>query len=138
MSNNVLDMTIDELYPSPFLKAADLNGDTTLTITDLSMEKMGQSNEEKLVLYFRELVGKSLVLNKTNSKTIGKLYGSRVGDWRGKRITLFPTDVSFRGDMVPTIRIRPVVPASAPAGAAVVSHQAPAYTPPPPPENFPD
>jgi len=120
---NVLDTPIDVLFPSPWLKAGDLNGDTVLTIQRVNVEPVGMNKDEKLVLYFNE-VEKSLIMNKTNSTTVKGLYGAIPRNWIGKKITLFPTDVSFRGEMVEAVRIRPRVPA--------------VDVTPPEPETFPD
>jgi hypothetical protein len=57
------------------------------------------------VLFFRE-EEKGLVLNKTNTTIIAKLYGDDTDDWVGKPVTLYATEVQFQGDMVDAIRVR--------------------------------
>ena len=53
---------------------------------------------------------KKLWCNKTNGRTIAKLYG-KTENWIGKRITLFPTDTrGAGGQTVPCIRVRPNEP----------------------------
>ena len=59
---------------------------------------------------------KPLALNTTNTKTIIALYGKRVADWIGKRITLYPTQTQMyskdtkRMEKLDCIRVRAVAP----------------------------
>jgi len=114
MSANDEYPTIDDLFPSRFLKAIDLDGrDLTVTITDIDTEEVGHYRDKKPVLYF-DGGHKPLVMNKTNATSIGKLYGGNTRDWIGKKITLFETDVQFRGEWVKSVRVRPYVSQDAP------------------------
>jgi len=110
-------MKIDSLFPSKYLRASDLDGDTPVTMKSLIMEEINQ--EEKPVLYFGE-EAKGLVLNKTNGKIIGSLHGSETDNWPGKRIILYPTEVDFRGETVDAIRVRRQTPKN---GEVEVSNQ---------------
>lgn len=106
-------MKISQLFPSKYVKAADLGGKTvTLTIKELKVEKMGHGAEEerKPVLYFSNAT-KGLVLNRTNAMTIANLYGDESDEWRGKRISIYPTRVRAFGAMQDAIRIREEIPA---------------------------
>jgi hypothetical protein len=106
-------MKISQLFPSKFVKAADLNGKTiTLTIAKLVVEELGHGNEKerKPVLYFQKAT-KGLVLNRTNTMTIAGLYGDESDDWPGKRISIYPTRVRAFGSMQDTIRVREEIPA---------------------------
>lgn len=117
-------MRIDKLYPSKFLKAADLNGkQVTVTISKLVMEEMGfgSEKESKPCLYF-EKATKSLVLNRTNAMTISKLYGLESDLWTGKRITLIAVNVRAFGQMHETVRVKDSIP---PAPAAAAAQAAP-------------
>lgn len=99
---------ISDMYPSKWLRSADCeDGDLVLTIADIKQEKIGQGSQadDKWVLSFEE-EEKGLVLNKTNTNTIARLYGDDTDDWIGKQITLFATEVQFQGDMVEAIRVR--------------------------------
>jgi hypothetical protein len=110
------------LFPSLYLSAADLRGkDVNLTIGRLVVEDLRteRGSERKPVLFFREIEernkagqgeNKRLVLNKTNMKTIGKLYGFEANDWPGKRITLYATTCQSFGQIVDCIRVREVAP----------------------------
>ena len=73
--------------------------------------------EKKPILYFEETKAKAepgkekrLVLNKTNAMTIAKMHGHETDDWKGKRITLFPTTVEAFGQTVDCIRVRDTIP----------------------------
>ena len=106
-------MKISQLFPSKFVKAADLNGKTiTLTIARLVVEELGHGpeKERKPVLYFQKAT-KGLVLNRTNAMTIVTLYGDESDDWEGKRISIYPTRIRAFGAMQDTIRVREEIPA---------------------------
>lgn len=51
-----------------------------------------------------------LLLNKTNAKTIARLYGNSPAAWVGKMITLIPSTTSVGGEDVDCIRVRNEVP----------------------------
>lgn len=107
------DMKISQLFPSKFVKSADLNGKTvTLTIKELRVEELGHGTEKerKPVLYFSNAT-KGLVLNRTNAMTIAGLYGDESEEWKGKRISIYPTRIRAFGTMQDTIRIREEIPA---------------------------
>jgi hypothetical protein len=54
---------------------------------------------------------KPFIINRTNAKTITKLYDSPyTEDWAGKRITLYVAKVKVAGDVVDALRIRSTVP----------------------------
>src|SRR5262249_51566943 len=98
-------MHIDQLYPSRFLRCADLNGQPMrVVIKGLSREDV--SGEQKVVLSFTNSA-KGLILNKTNGRAIAKALGcDDTKDWRGKSITLVPAVTDFKGDTVDCIRVR--------------------------------
>lgn len=107
-------MRISQLFPSKYVKAADLNGKpVTLTIAKLVVEEMGHGaeKERKPVLYF-EKATKGLVLNRTNAMTIAGLYGDESNEWAGKRVTIYPTRVRAFGTMQDAIRVREEIPAT--------------------------
>lgn len=95
----------DDLYPSRYLKESDLKGrDITLTIERVEVTKIGE--DKKPVAYF-EGKQKGLVLNKTMFNVITKITGEPDSDdWGGHRITIYPTETEFRGDVVACIRVR--------------------------------
>lgn len=116
-------MNLQTAYPSRYLSAEDLNGqDVTMTIAGVTMETLGQGrdSQQKLVASF---VGKkkAFVLNKTNAKTIAKLYGDETDGWVGKRITIRAQEVEFQGDMVLALRVSLKAPAQAGKPAAATA-----------------
>ena len=99
-------MNVNELFPSNYLRASELSGDTVVTIVGIGSQDF--NGDPKPVLRLRET--KDMVLNKTNSKTIAGLYGDEIDNWKGKQITIYPTDVEFKGEMTMGMRIRTAVP----------------------------
>ena len=98
--------TVNDAFPSPYLKAADLNNRTVkLRIDKVVFEEIGQDKDKKPVMYFAD-VKKGLVLNKTNATTIGAVHGQEFEGWTGKEIELFSMMVPFQGQNVAAIRVR--------------------------------
>jgi hypothetical protein len=84
----------------------------TVTIQRLTHEEVANTEGKKqkcFVAYFSES-SKPMVLNKTNCKTIEKLYGPDFEQWPNKKITIFAARVKAFGDVVDALRIRPTVP----------------------------
>jgi len=103
-------MNRDELFPSKFIKAADLGGKPlAVTIKSASVEALnnpqGGGQQDKLLLSF---VGqpKRLVVNVTNYNAIADLHGDETDDWPGKRIELYPTKASVGGKSFDAVRVR--------------------------------
>lgn len=96
------------LYPTEFLSACDLKGDTDVTIESIGMETLtcvGGRKEDRVVLKFNK-AKKRMVLNKTNATTIAKKFGSETDAWKGKTITVFPTTTKFGNETVECVRIK--------------------------------
>jgi len=103
---------VSEIYRS-LVKAADLEGqDTDVTITGGEVREM-EDGKKKLQLSFAELAN-PLILNVTNAKAIARLHGEEITAWKGKRITLYPTQTQFGHKTVDCIRVRDAVPAQQP------------------------
>ena len=126
--------SIDSIYASggDHLRAEDLKGRMfNLTIEDFDVVEFPANDngkaETKVVLSFNG-AAKTLVVNKTNAESIANVYGKELEDWPGKPVTLFATQTSFGGKMVPCIRV--TIPQQPPQDAP----QAAAPTPPPAPE----
>jgi hypothetical protein len=82
----------DELYPGRFLKAGEFKGKrVTLTMERVKLhELIGDKGPQiKGVIYFRE-TEKQLALNKTNGICLRAMFGRKIPEWPGHRITLFP------------------------------------------------
>jgi hypothetical protein len=106
-------MNVQDIFPSKYVKASDLNGRTvTLTITKAVLEKLGHGAEQetKLVLYFAKAT-KGFVTNRTNAMIVAAMYGNETNDWIGKRITIYPTRVKAFGTVQDAIRVREEIPA---------------------------
>lgn len=130
-------MDVRLLYPSLYLAAADLQGkDAILTIRRIDVEelKTERGPEKKPVVRFEETRAKAekagtpdkekrWVMNKTCALVIASLYGNEIENWKGKRITLYPTKATAFGKTVDCIRVRDTAPAAA---AAPVPEPAPA------------
>jgi hypothetical protein len=95
-----------DVFPSKWLKAEDIEDDVTVTISNVVEEEMPDGESTKPIIYFRE-IEKGLCCNVTNWNTIETLTGEDDSDnWEGHQITLFSTEVDFKGKMTPAIRVR--------------------------------
>jgi hypothetical protein len=99
--------------------------------------------DKKPILYFTGKT-KTMVCNVTNGKTIATLYGPKIEDWKGKRITLYPamTRAPDGSGDVECIRVRPKIPSKPqptpdPNRIEIVPPEQPVPTPPPEPEREP-
>src|SRR5215475_5317214 len=113
-------MTRDEVFPSKYLKAADLKGKPRIVTIESAryepLKGLDGKETQKIVLYF-ENVPKSLPLNATNFDAVCDATGfPDTEDWPGQRIELYPTKTPMGGQLVDCIRIRPPS-GSRPAGA---------------------
>lgn len=94
----------DQLYPGRFLKAGEFDGKkVTLTIADVELEDLvGEDGKPKAkaIVSFKE-TEKMLVTCKTNGICLREMFGRKVPEWVGKRVTLFPD--TWNGE--PCIRI---------------------------------
>ena len=69
------------------------------------------NKDECLVAHFTDPEIKPLILNKTNCKTIEKLYGTAyIEEWAGKQILLTVKKVSAFGDVTDAVRIMNTLP----------------------------
>jgi hypothetical protein len=110
-------MNRDELFPSKYIKAADLGGKPlVVTIKSAAVEALNNPNgggqQDKLLLSFVKQP-KRLVCNVTNYNSIAELHGDETSNWPGKRIELYPTKASMGGKSFDAVRVR------APVGEAL-------------------
>lgn len=83
----------EELFPGRFLKAADLKGKpVTLKIASVRIEELigDKGPQIKGVISF-ERTDKQWCLNKTNGICLKDMFGKKVQQWVGRRVTLFPS-----------------------------------------------
>lgn len=95
--------TYDQLYPGRFLKAGQFEGrQVTLTIKDVDLNELEGDDGKKLkaIVSFQE-TELQLVAAKTNGICIKAMFGDKLADWIGKRVTLFPS--TWNGE--PAIRV---------------------------------
>jgi hypothetical protein len=108
---------IELLYPSPYLKAADLGGkDCTVTISHMEWDDVPQAGKSetvrKPVVFFLGADGKLLKKKLASGPTIGRQIGDALGEkdtakWSGKRITLYGTTTKGKGGKtVECVRVR--------------------------------
>lgn len=122
-------MDVRLLFPSLYLSAPDFRGrDAVLTISHVVVEDLqtNRGTEKKPVVFFEETRAKAkatgakerrLVLNRTNAKAIASIYGFELDNWKGKRITLYPTQCEAFGETVDCIRVRKERPTDEPRAA---------------------
>ena len=99
-------MKVDDLYPSRWLKASDLEGQPRLaTIEVFTLEEVEQGKPRKPVLRLRGIEA-GFVLNKVNGRTLAEFLGDETDAWIGKQIVLYPAKVDYAGQLVDAIRCR--------------------------------
>ena len=100
--------TSETYFPSTYLKASDIDGEAVATIAEFGEAVLQTSSKAQPIISFGDEL-KPMILNVTNFKTIEALYGDTDG-WVSKKVTLYVTEVNWKGDMVPALRIRKEVP----------------------------
>jgi hypothetical protein len=108
---------LELLYPSEYVKAADLRGkDVTVVIDHLTWENLvmaGGKRDRKVTVHLRSVSGKKLekrwVIGKTVLRQIRDALGGEtdVSKWSGGKITMYPTTTrGGDGKTVDCIRVR--------------------------------
>ena len=100
-------MNINEMFPSKYLRAADLQGmKVPVTISGVSMTEFEDNGkkESKAVIHF-EGKEKGMVMNKTNAMTIAAAYGDDTDNWPGQKVILYSAKVNFGGEMKDALRV---------------------------------
>lgn len=110
-------MKASELFPSRFLRAADLQDRILPAVIDkISVEDVGgegRPGDTKPVITLRGRK-KQLILNKTNTFALARAYGDELDDWVGKRIEIYPDTTQMQGKIVACIRVRAPLQAADP------------------------
>jgi hypothetical protein len=109
---------IADLYASKHLTSADLGGKpVTVSIKNVTVEPFQNEgdNVRKAVLHFVGDAIKPLVVNKTNYLILAHAFGSNTDAWIGRQIVVNPSMTPFKGKMVETIRVEPLLTQAAPA-----------------------
>ena len=128
-------MKINEVFPSKYLKASDLQDrEIAVTMAHVELDKLG--DDTRPVLYFKGKE-KGLVLNKTNANNIASRYGDDTDEWFGHQIILYPAMVDFQGKTTEAIRVRVPKGQPQPQRERIVA-ESPQAPPPPARDDFED
>ena len=97
----------DAMFPGRYLKSGLLEGEVTLEIESLVTEDLGTDGEEeaRTSIKFRG-AKRRLMLNVTNAKCVAAMFGKKLSEWTGKRITIYPTTCMSFGKREDCIRVR--------------------------------
>jgi hypothetical protein len=102
-------MKRNEVFPSKYLKASDLNGKPiVVTIESAPLEVLKNpegKKQHKTVLYFKG-ADKALPLNLSNWDAVAEICGEDTDDWPGGKIELYVTKTPMGGNFVDCIRVR--------------------------------
>lgn len=100
-------MNIHDAFPSAYINAAALNGQThTVVIERFEQEAEMPDGTKKPAVYFSGR-NAGLILNKTNATVLESLLGPETDNWSGKTVDLRVEKVSFQGSMVDGVRVAP-------------------------------
>ena len=107
-------MKFSQMFPSRFVKAADLDGQKTTTkIAGVVSEQMPDGKSKPALKFIGG--DKMLVMNRTNAETLARAYGDDTDNWTGKPVTLKPAVTMFQGKEVECVRLEvPAGPVPAP------------------------
>jgi hypothetical protein len=109
-------MRKDQIFPSKYLKEPDLRGrETTVTIDHA--EQVVLNGKPSLLVHF-EGKDKALVVNATIFDQIERSTGEDDADnWAGHKITLYPTETTFQGKVMPVVRVKTTKPGATNGGS---------------------
>ena len=119
---------INDLYPSKYVTAADLEGKPhRVWLRRIEVQEMGVRREQVPVVYFSHYArgqhweeapeaAKPFVLNATNRDRITARHGTNYVDgWPGILLELSPHEVQFAGKATTGLLVVPVAPPEEPA-----------------------
>jgi hypothetical protein len=102
-------MNVNQMFPSRFLRGAELQGPVTVTIQRIGQEevyKPGKGKESCWILY-AERASRGVVLSKSLAESIAQALGeSDTDQWPGRQVTLYPQPMSVAGRDLVAIRAR--------------------------------
>ena len=97
-------MNINEIFPSKYLKASDLNGqDLQVVIQGTDIVKFDDGDKIAVTLMGQS---KAFVCNKTNATAIAVAYSDDTNAWNGCNVILFPMMVDTPSGPKQAIRVR--------------------------------
>jgi len=102
-------LTYSEQFEGDYLEAAHLSKEVTVEIVAIDSKATVKATNGKIIdkpiLHFKG-AKRALICNKTNAKEIVSMHGD-MGEWIGKRITLYPTTCDAFGiPNTPCIRVK--------------------------------
>jgi len=97
-------VNVNDYYGGSWIKADNLEGDTTLTIESVEPTTYRDGKSGLLVKF--QGTDKKWSLNKTNTKSIAYLYGNDTDGWAGKPITIYKSVTDYQGTPTPCVRVR--------------------------------
>lgn len=106
---------VAQMFPSKFISGDDLaaSGPKTLTIQRIYQDEAVNNEGKKSTVWTIQFAEarKPMILNKSNAKTIAKIYGStEANDWIGKRITIMHRVGMAYGDIKNLVTVKPELP----------------------------
>ena len=111
-SNKEMNMKLNEVLDSKFLKQEDIDGEVTVTVAAVKKQNVAKQDdppEYKLTVKWQEFE-KPMVCNATNTKRMFKALGADTDDWIGQTMRLFVDhDVEYGGKIVGGLRVRKVI-----------------------------
>ena len=98
-----------KMFDSEWLRAHHLDGQehkVTIKAVVTGELQNGQGGKVKKPVLHMEGRKLPLALNKTNGKTIARLFGPDTDAWIGKEITIYPTVTQMAGEEVECVRVK--------------------------------
>ena len=102
-----------QMFDNKFIGAWDIpkGRDATVTISKVvAQEITSQRGKDRKPVLFFQGKSKGMILNKTNCKTIARMYGEDTQNWVGKAIAVYASTTSAQGEEVECLRVRPGQP----------------------------
>ena len=103
-------MKISELYPRRFARGSDLKSPATVTIKEITQEKLHPTGKpvKKYVLWFTE-TPRGVILTRPLALQLAEILGNNTASWKDQKITLYPEPMNVAGRPCVAIRARPVL-----------------------------
>jgi hypothetical protein len=105
-------MKVSQMIPSKYLKQADVEAPTKVTIVSLKHENVARDDEapeKKWTMLFKEFPDKPLVLNRINLSRLADAHGDETDNWPGKQMWIYvDEDVEFGGKVVGGLRLKKI------------------------------
>lgn len=102
-------MDVKQMFPSKYLKGADMAGPVTVTIASIRKEqsyKPGEGQSDIFVMYC-EKATRGVVLTKPLAFSIAEALGEPLTEnWTGRAVTLYPQPMTVAGRNLIAIRAR--------------------------------